>query len=365
MSNNDFQQYGFDHYDQNGQRAGGGLLQKLVGANLAYRLKSPAFLTVGALVVSAAFAGFLLGGGGKSADTANVPVVEGQDYASFKRAPQAGEGAVSDNAPDSTIYMSMRDEDIQETKPVENLLADGADQAQIEAFSKQVDQLADDAEAVVKQVAEASAEASSVVDEAHQKKVENLLADAEDSKISTKQEGVKTVDAKASVELESQNADASRVEPPRMPVTHRAGSNPETLEFVRSVLEKKDAHKALNAPATRDHTAKATAKKTPAKAVAEVSPAAGSQAAAGITPGNYYVQLGSVTNAVGAEGEWGKIKKSFSAQLSGVDHRIKSADLGERGIYYRIQAGPMSKESANALCGEIKAQKPGGCLVTK
>ncbi|MCB1721141.1 MAG: SPOR domain-containing protein [Alphaproteobacteria bacterium] len=39
--------------------------------------------------------------------------------------------------------------------------------------------------------------------------------------------------------------------------------------------------------------------------------------------------------------------------------------MGERGTYYRIQAGPMSRASASDICDSIKAQKPGGCLVTQ
>lgn len=37
----------------------------------------------------------------------------------------------------------------------------------------------------------------------------------------------------------------------------------------------------------------------------------------------------------------------------------------DRGTFYRIQAGPISKDSADEICREIKAITPVGCLVVK
>jgi cell division septation protein DedD len=125
------------------------------------------------------------------------------------------------------------------------------------------------------------------------------------------------------------------------PITiHKPGSSPETLQFVRSVLDKKDSPNAA--------------------AAASVEPAAG----AAVTPGSYFVQLASVKSRDGADSEWGKLQKSFGS-LNGLDYRVQEANLGDRGTFYRIQAGPMSKTSAGDICDAIKAQKPGGCLVVQ
>jgi len=94
---------------------------------------------------------------------------------------------------------------------------------------------------------------------------------------------------------------------------------------------------------------------------AATEPAAG----AALPAGSYYVQLASVKSRDGAEGEWKKLQSKYSSQLSGFDHRVERADLGSRGIFYRIQAGPVSKEKAQQVCGEIKSMTPGGCLVTQ
>lgn len=81
--------------------------------------------------------------------------------------------------------------------------------------------------------------------------------------------------------------------------------------------------------------------------------------------GGYYIQLASVKSAQGAESEWKKILKKYSSQLSGYSHRVERADLGAKGVFYRIQAGPVSKDKATATCARIKKVTPGGCLVKK
>jgi len=80
--------------------------------------------------------------------------------------------------------------------------------------------------------------------------------------------------------------------------------------------------------------------------------------------GDYFVQLASVKDSAAAEAEWKKLAAKYSA-LSGYAHRIEKADLGAKGTFYRIQAGPVSKDKATATCEAIKKITPGGCLVKK
>lgn len=91
-----------------------------------------------------------------------------------------------------------------------------------------------------------------------------------------------------------------------------------------------------------------------------VEPAAGTTAAK-VTPGGSYVQLASVKDPSGAAREYKKMQAKYSA-LSGVDYRTQAADLGAKGTFHRIQAGPMSKESAGKVCAAIKSAG-GSCLV--
>ncbi|MCD8526267.1 MAG: SPOR domain-containing protein [Alphaproteobacteria bacterium] len=65
-----------------------------------------------------------------------------------------------------------------------------------------------------------------------------------------------------------------------------------------------------------------------------------------------------------AESEWQKIQKAISP-LAGAPYRIEEANLGEKGMYYRVQVGPYAESAARSLCDQVKAQKPGGCLVVR
>lgn len=130
---------------------------------------------------------------------------------------------------------------------------------------------------------------------------------------------------------------------------HAAGSSPETLAFVRSVL---------------DESEKAHSVAEPARKAAAIEPAAG--AAIGAAPKkNYFVQLGSVQSASAAGSEWKRYQKVYVSELTGLGHRIQRADLGARGTYFRVQAGPLTKAQASAICDSIKLSKPGACFVTQ
>ncbi len=186
---------------------------------------------------------------------------------------------------------------------------------------------------------------------------------------------------------------------------HEAGTSPETKDFVMSALEKakgpegatqkpaleikqaeiKDAvpsaapsESALVSPAPVIEEAEAViaeaappmidAPSAEAEAIQAIEPASGMASPApkiNAAPGGYYVQLASVPNRAGTEGEWKKLQKKFGSLIGGMKYRVQEASLGERGTFYRIQAGPISKESADELCREVKAISPGGCLVVK
>ncbi len=94
---------------------------------------------------------------------------------------------------------------------------------------------------------------------------------------------------------------------------------------------------------------------------AKTEPAAGSVAAKAVTPGTFYIQLASVKDSSGASGEYKKMQVKYPS-LSGVNFRTEQADLGAKGTFHRIQAGPMSKDSAASICKSVKA-KGGSCLV--
>ncbi len=346
--------YGYDHYTQSGQGAAHkrGIIEKLFGARMARRIKSPLFIGTALVITGAIFVSFMGSDSPDGYDQGDIPIVKA-DVMPFKVVPVDAGGMEIPNR-ESTVYSTMREASLDESAPVESLLGDQAEP---------MDKLA-------KFAAEVEANDAFISDTVSKEKVEavEVRASAVESLIPAKT--VKVEKASDTINKDKNFYDA--------------GSSPETLAFVRSVLDRKDKKMTGG---TRDITASLVpAKKQAPASVALVAAEdtgilnpvaaprlAGIQPAAGVeaprtsapSPATYYVQLGSVTSEEGARSEWKRLMRSFSAELTGMDHRVKQADLGERGIYYRIQAGPMSREMASEMCSSIKAQKPGGCLVTR
>lgn len=83
------------------------------------------------------------------------------------------------------------------------------------------------------------------------------------------------------------------------------------------------------------------------------------------TSGDYVVQLASIKDKSLAEKEWKKFVSKYGSALSGMSYRVQSADLGAKGVFHRIQAGPVSKDKASSVCAAIKQISPNGCIVKK
>ncbi len=102
-----------------------------------------------------------------------------------------------------------------------------------------------------------------------------------------------------------------------------------------------------------------------ARKAARVQPAAGDATASiGKQPsGKFFAQLGSLRSYGEAETAWGKFKVQFPSSLQGIGMRVQEARLGERGTYYRVQAGPVAESKARAICRVVEERRSGGCLV--
>ena len=79
---------------------------------------------------------------------------------------------------------------------------------------------------------------------------------------------------------------------------------------------------------------------------------------AGVAPDTgYRVHLTSIRNPDGAAAEWMRLKGLYKDLLGGLELRLKRADLGAgRGVWYRVQGGPLSKRAARARCAQFKAR---------
>lgn len=95
---------------------------------------------------------------------------------------------------------------------------------------------------------------------------------------------------------------------------------------------------------------------------AAAAPAAAAPAAApapttgSFPPGSYVVQVAASRNEQDARSTAASISQRYAAALGSYAPVVERADLGDRGIYYRVGLGPMSSQSdAGSLCARLKS----------
>jgi cell division septation protein DedD len=78
--------------------------------------------------------------------------------------------------------------------------------------------------------------------------------------------------------------------------------------------------------------------------------------------GEYLIQLGALRSAPDAEKEWTRIQKSNGDLLGSLKSDVVRVELGEKGIFWRLRAGPLSESAARQLCIDLKSRNQ-GCIV--
>ncbi|MGF1457092.1 MAG: SPOR domain-containing protein [Alphaproteobacteria bacterium] len=87
------------------------------------------------------------------------------------------------------------------------------------------------------------------------------------------------------------------------------------------------------------------------------------QAPAGGSTGNFVVQLASLPSSTAADQTWTRITSRMGDLLSGYQKDVQVADLGARGVFYRLRVGYFQDRSAAAnLCSTLKTRGQ-DCLV--
>lgn len=80
---------------------------------------------------------------------------------------------------------------------------------------------------------------------------------------------------------------------------------------------------------------------------------------------SYRIQIGSLRTAAAANAAWEKRLKQHGAILGKLSPLVKRADLGTRGVYYRVQAGPLKDRAAATKACEALKKKKVSCLVIR
>jgi hypothetical protein len=99
--------------------------------------------------------------------------------------------------------------------------------------------------------------------------------------------------------------------------------------------------------------------------VAVVPAAKASPTPATASVGGYRLQLGALGSEDAAKQEWLKLQKQQPDLLGKLTLTVSRVDLGAKGVYYRIQAGPIvDAAQAAQSCATLKSRNV-GCILVK
>jgi cell division protein FtsN len=161
---------------------------------------------------------------------------------------------------------------------------------------------------------------------------------------------------------------------PAMPAAPETSTAPETLATVPPAQQPEATAPAAPAPQTAT-VPETTAPQSPPAAAApapeatpapaeEPKPAEKPVAAKPASKGAYVLQLQALRDEQSARASWAHLTKRYAA-LSGHALDIEKADLGDKGIWYRVRAaGFATKAAAASTCARLKAAGQ-DCIVKK
>ena len=142
----------------------------------------------------------------------------------------------------------------------------------------------------------------------------------------------------------------SQIEPTPKTAEVLASAPPETVKPVVIAEKIKTPEKKAVV------VAKVVKTDAPAKAAAAVAPASGK---------TVYIQLGSFKDEPAANKAWATLKKQYLAIIGSLEPRIEKADLGVKGVFWRLQAGAVSEAEGGKICADLKAKGAGACIIAK
>jgi cell division septation protein DedD len=122
---------------------------------------------------------------------------------------------------------------------------------------------------------------------------------------------------------------------------------------------------AAAAPAPAPASAPVAADPQPVAAIpAKPKVAAADAAPVPAKPSQYVVQVGSKQNQTEALATFADMQQKYPTLLASYRPMVQKADLGAKGVWYRLRIGPIvDKNAATKLCGQLKSQGHPDCLV--
>jgi len=175
-------------------------------------------------------------------------------------------------------------------------------------------------------------------------------------------------------EVEPAKPEPAKPEPAREAAKPAAPAQPEQDPLAAAVLAATGGRQSATGPIAAKPAAPAAEEPTPAPAAGSAAPAAELPAQLAVVPpaapaaaiaGAFQVQLASARSEQGAMGEWNRIVGKNKDALGGLTPNVARVDLGEKGVFFRLRAGPLAdKAAADSLCAALSAQNV-GCIVVR
>ena len=79
--------------------------------------------------------------------------------------------------------------------------------------------------------------------------------------------------------------------------------------------------------------------------------------------GGWRVQVASVKNEDVAKSTWARLQSAHGDVMASLRMQAVRVDLGDKGVWYRVQAGPLDEKQAQSVCSTLKTRKADCVLV--
>ena len=178
-------------------------------------------------------------------------------------------------------------------------------------------------------------------------KVENLLPPPEEPKLPVAAPAENETTAEIKIVDSAVVKDAEKIIASE---EQKQVQKPAADEEIKIVIKKETPPAEENKKTVEPQKEVQTPKETPAPVIAQA--------------GEWQIQLISSPNKTAMEKAWADLSKKYSA-LKGLPHEVEAADLGSKGIFYRLKAGAFKERAdADKVCNAVKSAG-GSCLVKK
>lgn len=161
---------------------------------------------------------------------------------------------------------------------------------------------------------------------------------------------------------------------PQMPVIAAPTTPPDTSPPVATTSPPQTPSAIAGTPAPTDSAPTATmppttTAHTPDAASPKISDTGGPSIASIVdglngpaAGGGYRIQVASERSEDTAKATWARLQRSHSDVLGSLRMQAARANLGDKGIWYRVQAGPLEEKQAKETCARLKTRNV-GCVM--